>query len=117
MYNFECSQEDNENRNNSVEVPEFIITYFLAQIKEYIETLLLPDFHNKFKVPKEEEWLTYLEEYMPIYKKSHKKAAERVLPFDATVYPYPKLLQFAYVILKSLNIQDFAKLDLEYAPT
>jgi hypothetical protein len=66
-------------------VPEFIRTYYVAEVLVYIETLLLPEFHDKFKIPKEEEWLTYLNEYMPIYKKSNRKAANRILPFDVKI--------------------------------
>lgn len=53
---------------------------------------------------------------MPLYKKTHKKAAQRVIPFDLNAESYPELLQYAFVILKSLKIQEYSKLDLEYAP-
>lgn len=110
-------EEGSKQEDEEFEVPEFLKTYFVAQCLACVETKLLPEFQRKFTLPKEEEWQAFLEEQMPIYKRSHKQAGQRKMPFDTKAEPLPRLLEFSLLILESLPIQDFAKLDLEYAPS
>ena len=75
-----------------ITVPEFMIVSYSTSIYDYIEQDLLPTFVKKFTLPKEQEWQDYLLEVMPKYKASNKDADHRVLPFDLTVSPFPRLL-------------------------
>lgn len=97
-------EEGSEEADDGGDVPDFIKTYFVAQCLACVETELLPEFHRKFTIPKEQEWQEFLAEWMPIYKSSHKQAGQRKMPFDTTVEPLPRLLEFSLVILKSLKI-------------
>jgi len=58
-------------------------------IFEYVEKELLAVFQTKFKLPKEEEWQTFILEHMPAYKASSKKAEQRKIPFDFDSEPFP----------------------------
>lgn len=65
-------------------------------------------------LPKEEEWEQYLKEQMPLYKQSAKKPDQREFPFDIMQKPYPRLLQHAYIIFESLQIEEYSKLEYQH---
>lgn len=57
--------------------PEFLVRVYSSNLIEYLDKELLPEFFAKFTLPKEEEWQAFLEENMPVYKQSHKRAEKR----------------------------------------
>ena len=64
--------ENPEIHTTFTEVPQFLKIHYDSKAFEYITEDLLPEFHKKFSLPKEEEWEEFLDKYMPIYKDSSK---------------------------------------------
>jgi len=87
-----CPNLDQTEENTFSGIPDFVSVYYNTVIREYIEQDLLPAFHKKFTLPKEDEFTEYLQGIMPQYKKSGKKPEQRVIPFAINSEPYPELL-------------------------
>ena len=90
--------EETDVRSTFTGTPDFLCTYYINQILEYIEQELLTAFLKKFHLPKEDEWTEYLQDQMPKYKKSGKKPEQRVFPFNINEEPYIELLEFSLKI-------------------
>ena len=62
------------------ELPKFMELHFQNVMFRYLQNLL-DAFKEKYQQQGEQDWINFLKEYMPKYKKSSKRIAERKMPF------------------------------------